>query len=902
MFSNAVDLTNQGKIDWDELESVLDIALQLPENKRRDFIKRECADNECLKNELLAFLDAIHDSRGFLSRGKEIKESLMMQLSVYNPEKVTHNSLKGKVIGNYRISDLIGYGGMGSVYLAERQDGLYQQKVALKLIRQGMDTPENIARFERERFILAGLNHPNIARLYDGGVSSHGLPYLVMEYVDGIPIDKYCDKHSLSVNERINLFKTICRTVQYAHNNLVIHRDLKPANILVDKQGQVKILDFGIAKLLKTSGDLNLIQTRQSLQIMTPGYAAPEQITSENVTTTTDLYTLGMLSYSLLCGTQPLDLDELSLVEKQNAITKEVPLKPSEKYSRLDEKSQLEIARLRETTPSKLKNDLKNDLDAIILKTLRKEPHARYQVVNNFVEDLQNYQRNLPVQAHEGNLRYHFNKYFKRNYKYITAAAAMLFMACSFSIYHSAKISAERNQAQTEAQKATQVTSLLFDLFEANDPAESAGDTITAKQLLDRGLNRADMLQDQPEIQAQLFSIIGQIHHRLGNYEESRPLLEKTLNLRTDLYGRNHPEVAGSIGHLGRLLSSMGDYHRAESLLSESLGIIQNSSRSQQPEIAAVKNDLAYVKRRQGDYDEAEMLFKSSYEMFRDHYGSDYIHTVNSRSRLGTIYFNKGYHDRAEEIYKEVLEQRERLLGEAHPLVGESKNSLAALHMILGRYAQAEKMFEEALEIRRQALGPSHPKVALTLNNYAINLREQGLFDQSEKVFNEAIAIRSDLFGDDHVSTANSFFSLAELKLMQQKPDSALSLFNHIYPIFREALSDKHSFTARTKMYLGYTHLKLKNYNRAKNHLQKGYEQVKDIHAEQTLERALADHQMGVFHMSAGDSVRADSLISNAGKVIRNLEQTPSIKQTIISGDLDRLNNRKNSIVKNEFQ
>jgi serine/threonine-protein kinase len=373
--------------NWELIESIIDSVLQLPAESRELFIEKHYGENERLKNEVLDLLRAIEDSDAFFLDASKAKEDIFSEFAGKNGDAYTDNSLAGTVIGKYKIEELISHGGMGTVYLAERNDGMYEQKVALKVLRRGMDTPSNISRFEQERNILAGLSHPNIARLLDGGMTSFGLPYLVMEFVDGLPIDEYCDRQHLSIRERITLFKTICEAVQFAHNSMIIHRDLKPDNIFVDRNGTIKILDFGIAKLLQDDANQSSHLTQNTQQVLTPSCASPEQVAGESVTAATDTYALGSLLYRMLAGTTPFNFDGASLMKQKRMITDTIPLPPSETVKKLPADSRKELAKKRNSTPGKLIHDLSGDIDAIIQKSLRKEKESRYQTANELSND-----------------------------------------------------------------------------------------------------------------------------------------------------------------------------------------------------------------------------------------------------------------------------------------------------------------------------------------------------------------------------------------------------------------------------------------------------------------------------------------------------------------------------------
>jgi serine/threonine protein kinase/Flp pilus assembly protein TadD len=875
--------------NWDQIESIINSVLMLPPEAREKYVEDQCGEDIELKTEVIDYLSCIENSNDFFNEISLTQDAILTQLIREKNESDSDSSLLGTTIGKYRIIELISHGGMGTVFLAERCDGVFKRKVALKLIRHGMDTPENISRFERERSILAGLNHPSIAGLIDGGVAKNGLPYLVMEYIDGMPLDEYCDHNHLTVRQRIELVKTVCDAVQYAHNNMIIHRDLKPANILVDCNGNVKILDFGIAKLLE-EGLMNEPEVTQTTRnLMTPNYASPEQMLGQTITTATDTYSLGVILYKLLSGCSPFNLQNTSIVEQQQIISHKTPSIPSKCFSAMEPEKKEELSKLRSTTPVKLFNDLKSDVDAIISKALRKDADARYKTADALSEDLTRFLSNLPVLAHQGTFRYKSKKLVLRNYKMISAAAAVLLAVTTFSLYHTKSITAERNQAQTEAAKTSQITALLFELFQASEPGEALGDTITAQELLQRALLRADLLNEQPILQAQMYSVIGRVYYQLGNFRDAFPLLEESVNIYTKEYGPDHIETATTMAGLGALLGAKGDFNSAEILLNKALSICNKNSSTDVSMLASIKSDLGYILRRQGDFVEAEKLFRSSSELLYKHFGPNHIQTANVRNSLGSILFNKGKYEEAEAIYRSVLATRFELLGNSHPDIAQSKSSLGALLMNLGNFDEAENLFLDAYRIRYKSLGKTHPNTLLTLNNLAILKRDRGLLDESESLFEEVLAYRLQTLGETHASTAMTWFSMGELQLMKNNPAEARILLEKALPVFEHAFSSSHSFYLRTKMAIGQTYLAENNIEAAEELILEGYERVKNIHGIKSLEHALADHQVGLLHMSLGNYTIADSIFTKANETLGEIEKTKSIRQLIVQNDHERL-------------
>jgi serine/threonine-protein kinase len=873
--------------DWSIIEKIVDQALEVPFEKREQFIRDKCGNDSHLRQKILSYLNSIQQSTSFFSKADKAL-STVINTSASSRSAFT-SKLIGSVIDKYEIVDLISHGGMGTVFLAQRVDGVYEQTVALKIVRHGMETPENICRFEKEREILAGLNHPNIARLIDGGVTDFGLPYLVMEYVDGTPIDEYCENNKLTISQRIELVISLCNAVQFAHNNLVIHRDLKPANILIDKNGHVKILDFGIAKLVEDRIDFEDESEVTSTHAVTPAYAAPEQITGNSVTTSTDTYSMGVLLYKLLVGVTPFNLNDVSPFSGREKIVNQEPLKPSLKFSQLTTEQQNKFSKSRSVSASKLFKILKVDLDAILLKSLRKEACKRYQTIDNLVEDLKRYLSNKPVFAHQGSFSYRTKKLVRRNYKQIFVAAAIILLSVTFAIFHSNRITEEKNIAQYEAMKTAEISSLLFDLFEANTPDQSLGETVTAQELLERGLNRAEKLVNQPELQAQMFGVIGKVYLKIGNVSKSKSLIDKSVDIYTRVYGKEHPETALAIASQALVQSSIGNYSDAEMLYDYALGVLEDHSGAYLNKYTDSINEQGYVLRRQGKYEEAEEVFRKNYNLLKDQHGELNPKVVAALNGVGVTQFNRGYYERAENIFREVLEKRIQIYGDTHPDIAESKNSLGALLMNLGQFKEAEKLFEDAFYLRNRILGENHPKTLLTLNNLAILQRDRGKFDLSATSFEKVISKKEKRFGTNTVASAISYFSYGELLLMMERFEEANTQFNKSLQIFEDFLGDDHSFTARSKMNLGTGYLYTNKIDEAERLIQEGYDKVIEIHSENTLERAIADHQFGIMNIKKGNYQLAGLHLEKSLDAFNTLERNESARSKIVLKDIQML-------------
>jgi len=564
---------------WEEIEPLLDRAIELPPEERDAFLDAACAADQDLRSRIEALLRADVEAGTFLDK-PALEQSAPLVAALYD------DPLAGRQIGAYRILRESGRGGMGVVYLAERADGQFQQQVALKLIKRGMDSDAILQRFLHERQILARLQHPNVARLLDGGVTAEGQPYFAMEHVDGKPLTTYCDERRLGIEARLGLFLTACAAVQYAHQNLVVHRDLKPSNMLVTETGELKLVDFGIAKLLGgEAGEATV--TGLGSRAMTPEYASPEQLRGEPVTTAADVYALGVMLYELLVGRRPHELARAD-PDAMARLAAVEPVRPSMAVVRpasrdgsmaaVPETTPESVGRDRGTRPERLRRRLAGDLDTICLKALQREPERRYASVQALLDDVQRHLSELPVLARPDTFAYRASRFVGRHRIGATAAAAIAALLIGFSAVtavQSARIREQANRIGRERDKAEEVKEFVQSLFETSNPlVEAKGDAITARDLLERGVERIDEeLGGQPDVQAEMLSVIGTAYTELGRYDRAGALLERALDLRRKALGREHVDVARSMHELASTLRQKGDYAGSERLHREALAM-----------------------------------------------------------------------------------------------------------------------------------------------------------------------------------------------------------------------------------------------------------------------------------------------------------------------------------------
>lgn len=763
----------------------------------------------------------------------------------------------GKRVGAYRITGVIGQGGMAEVYKAVRDDDHYQKEVAVKLVRPGRITSFMLARFRYERQILASLEHPNIARLLDGGATDDDLPYFVMEYIEGQPITDYCEANNISIKRRLKLFRSACAAVQYAHRNLVVHRDLKPSNILVTKEGEPKLLDFGIAKLLApevSAMAVTVAQTMTMMRLMTPDYASPEQVRGEPVTTATDVYAMGAVLYELLTGERPHRFKDRTMAEIERVICESEIERPSVVVSR------------RANAPGRLRRELAGDLDNIVLMALRKEPDRRYGSVEQLSEDVRRYLEGRPVKARQDTLRYRAGKFIQRHKASVTVAASIVALLITFS----ALVSLQAARIARERDRANKVSDFLVEVFGASDPGQARGNTITAREILDSGANKIRReLQGQPEVQAALMDTIGRAYYRLGLYDGALPMLREALELRRLVLGNEHAEVAATMNNLALVLHAKGDFAAAEQLYRDSLAMRRRLFGEESSDVASSLNNFGLFLKDKGDYEGSESHLRQALALRRLLYGATHIDVAETLNELGVLLHRQGKFALAEPLAREALEMRRRLLGEVHPAVAESTNNLATLLDSMGRYAEAEPLSRQAVELYRRLLGEEHPHVAVSLSNLAgilkrkrdyegseqlyrqsiaimrkqhkdehpelatvINnlgslLREKGDYDAAEQLFRESLEMRRKLLKPGHASLINGIQNLATVLQLKGNLNEAEQLFREAMETAEKGLPAGHWLTAESHSNYGACLLKLKRLPQAEEHLLKGYQGLK---------------------------------------------------------------------------
>ncbi len=872
---------------WLQIEALLDQVLDLPAEQRTRFIDQACADDSTLREQLYTVLKASHQIDDFLEQPEGIAALLHDLPSAPGPLGGSERAY----VGRYRIIRPIGRGGMAQVYLARRDDETFKRYVALKVIRRGMDTEDILRRFRTERQILASLNHPNIARLLDGGATDDGISYFVMEYIDGMPLTTYCDQHRLSVDARLQLFQTVCSAVHYAHQNLIVHRDLKPSNIMVTSEGTIKLLDFGIAKLLNPDlAGYSVPMTRTEVRVMTPEYASPEQVRGQTITTASDIYSLGVLLYELLAGHPPYQLSGRGPLELERIICEIDPELPSTAISHAEEQRSEDgttttitpeaVSQARNTPTDRLRRRLAGDLDKIVLKALRKEPERRYRSAEAFLEDIKRHLEGLPVQAQRATMRYRTKKFIQRHRLGVAAASALVgllllvvVLSVRFAVVtatQSKRIEVQAERIELEAAKTEEVKDFLIGLFEESDPANARGEKITAREMLDRGVEQIEALEDQPEVQAEMLFVMGGVYQHLGSMEQAKTLLERSLALRREFYGQDHEEIAQTLNHLGGVQEDRGAYDQAERLYREALAMQQKLLGPNDPEIATTLDNLGGALVNIGSFDEAEILWRDALNRRQALFGQEHEDIAESMINVAWLLHEKGNYDEAERFYRSGLAMQQKLLGPDHPDVSFGLNNLGALLYDKGAYDDAEPIFREALALRRKLFGEDHARVASSMNWLGRVLYEKGQLGEAEPLFRESLALHRKTLGEQHPVIGRDLNFLARLQHRKGLYREAEQHYLESIDVFDKTLPTQHPYVALAHIDLGNLYLDQDRPVEAEAHLREALRIRQALYEEANTHTAQAQLALGSCLTALRRYDEAETLLLAGYAVFKN--------------------------------
>jgi eukaryotic-like serine/threonine-protein kinase len=768
--------------DWHRVSRILDEVLAVPEADRAALLERACGGDA----ELLARL-----TRMVAAAGSDAFEMPAGELAADLIDGSVHegpSAMTGQRIGAYQIERVLGVGGMGVVYLARRADGHFEQRVALKLIRAASSDPVSMQRFASERQILADLDHPNLSRLLDGGLTDDGWPYFVMEYVDGVPITQYCDEHKLDLNERLTLFETVCGVVDHAHRNLIIHRDLKPTNILVTSDGTPKLLDFGIAKLLDPTRALDRAVTAADSSPLTPEYSSPEQIRARPVTTESDVYSLGVLLYTLLTHKQPYTLAGLSAGERERVVCEETPAAPSDVVDGAESRKRL-----------------RGDLDSIVMMALRKEPQRRYSSAREFARDIARHRAHQTVAARPDSVGYRVNRFFRRNRMMVAAAAVVmsaLIVGLGVALWQARVASRERDQAKAEADKRQAVSDALLDIIALANPGDSPVDVAAGKQVLDYAVSRVDtQFAGQPDMLAKVLIGIGEGYGRMGSWKSSQQVLQRAQRLARATFGPRSLEEANALEALGNSFIHTSDFARADSLIHECVSIRLEHFKDDDPIFLQNYSALGTIATRQERHEDAERYHQKALDMRLAEVGPDHPYTAICYNNLATAQSALGKMDEAEANYRRSIAIWEKQ-GTRNTDLAEGYHNLAIFLEALGRARESADYNRKALAVYRE-LGLEGSRYANFLNTLANGLNDTGEFAEAESVARESLAMNIKNLGEHNIQVAANHLTLSRALVGQGRYDEALEHARAGYATFQSVLGNDHLYTAAARSYVG---------------------------------------------------------------------------------------------------
>ena len=812
---------------WQAVRKVLEEALDLPLAERLAYVDQVCGDDGDLRREVVSMI-ASYEEEGDALESPVMDLEGVLSAGMVGGETLTEAQ---RQVGAYHLIEQIGQGGMGAVFLARRSDRAYQKKVAVKLLRPGWTSEDLLRRFRRERQILANLEHPNITKLLDGGTTEDGRPYLVMEYVDGLPVDVYCRRKGLHVEQRLEIFLQILDAIQIAHANLIVHRDLKPGNILVTEEGEPKLLDFGIAKILQpASFQQTVLPTRTGLMPMTLEYASPEQVLGKTVTTAADVYALGVLLFELLTGERPYEFAEGGLDSIVEVVCHQEPRKPSTVVLTTSSRPQA-----KDWDARGVSRRLSGDLDAIVLHALRKEPAARYSSVARFADDLRRHLSGHPVAARRDTFWYHTTKFVRRHRLAVGGTILTFLVLLGFIVVllgQQSRNLEQSRQTERERNRAEAVSGWLLELFELPAPSRARGEKVTARELLDKGAKTiTEDLSSSPLLQAELMGTMGRTYAQLGLYREGIALLQRSITLhrritepdletlvfhlqelsealtatgeyrRAQVLGREALALsqrvqtkdtlaqAEAMALLGHLRDLMGDHEAAEPMLSEALVLVRQGG--DPAALAKVLEYAAEAARRRDEIEDARAMYKEALMMLGEHHGKQHPEVALIKSSLADVekYWDP---DAAELLFREAIASQREIFKGAHGVLATALNNFGFLLYEGGRYDEAESYFKEALEMQTELYGEKHRKVAASLNNLASVEARRGNIGGAEGLNRQALAIYAEHLGENHPEYAKQLSNLGSLVLRQGRIEEGKDLFDRALAITEDVLGSHH--------------------------------------------------------------------------------------------------------------
>ena len=814
---------------WRQVQEIFSDAADLPEEAQLGAATELCAGDSSLLGEVLALLEEDRRANPLLDSSLDERARAMLDFGALP-------SLIQQQIGPYKLLELLGEGGMGVVYLAERTD--IGGRVAIKLLRDAWLSPMRRERFRLEQLTLAQLNHPSIARIYDSNTLEDGTPWFVMEYAAGLPLTEYWMQNEGTVRACLRLFRRVCEAVQYAHSHAIIHRDLKPSNILVTKDGEVKLLDFGIAKQLNVEDSEAANRTVTGLRLMTLAYAAPEQIAGKAVGVYSDVYALGVLLYELLTGnlpenrSLPLQAGDGSLPETE--IEKPSSLIRRERPQAWASQSKAEWA----------------DLDVLTLKALEPEPDRRYRTADALMRDLDALLEGRPLEARPPHLSYTIGKFVRRNRRVLVSVAAMFLLIAATIVFYTVRLAQARNAAVKEAARTLRIQQFTESLFDGGDKSAGPAMDLRALDLLERGRKEADSLGADPEMQAEMQLTLGKIYQKLGKLDLAEPLLLASLTERRRTHPGDDRKSANGLVALGLLRKDQGKLDEAESLVWQGMEMQRRVSPANDPDTVRAMIALGAVLEVHGEYDPAREVLEAALKL-QPQGAQATAETSENLTELANVHFYLGHYDLSESLNNQALAIDRRLFGEEHPSLAQEYNNLGAIEDNRGNYPAAEGDYRKALTITESWYGTDHPETAANLTALAQELSYEKRNDEARSLLERALAIQKKVNGPINSTVATTLNQIGVLAYSRHDYATAREYFTQALETYKQLNGDQHPSVAVAYSNLGSVCLDEKNYPCAEKMYREAVRRFDSISAA-SVNAAIAHLKLGRALLRAG--------------------------------------------------
>lgn len=834
---------------WQQIQDIFHKAVDLPAEQQAIFLNTACGEDDALRKSV----------EGMLSEDASLLDHDLAGVA----QNLLSDESQLKNFGPYRTLRLLGQGGMGIVYLAERED--LGNLVAIKVLRDAWLHPSRRERFDSERRVLAQLNHPCIARLYDAATFPDGTPWFVMEYVEGMSLTEYCQRYRCSIDRRLELFRTVCEAVQYAHEQAIIHRDLKPSNIFVKSDGAIRLLDFGIAKQVDGL-EQQVDQTKTIHRMMTPAYASPEQVRGSRISIQTDVYSLGVILFELLTGELPFDLSNLTPEEAASIVVMHDPPKPS-LIARKHSPEDLSSGQFRSAEWP--------ELDVLCLTAMHKDPERRYRSVEALIRDIDHYRDGEPLDARPDSFGYRARKFVRRNRRVVTLASAVALLLVGVLVYSTIRITKARDAALAEAARTARVQAFMMNLFEGGDETAGPSDQMKVVDLVDKGVQEANALNRAPKIQAELYQTLGNINDKLGHLDQADSLLQRSLQQRKALFGQESPEVAESLVALSQLRADQARFPEAEQFARQAIEMDTKLLSASHPARARAMTQLGLVLEDRGFYDQAIPVLEQAVQMQSAPDGVE-ADLSASLTELANCHYYSGHYEISDKLNHRVLELDRKLYGERHPQIANDLINLGAIQLDEGHYDQAEKYDGQALDIFQSFYGKDNAETASAMTLLGRALVTDGKYEDAASMLQQALVTEEHVYGPVHPRIASTLNELGKVAQKQGKLDLAKDDFKRMADIYRRVYNGKHYYIGIALSNLAGVYVDEKQYKQAEKLLREALQLYSETLPANHLNVGIAKIRLGRVLLQQHAYTKAQAETQAGYDIVQKQNDPPS--------------------------